>query len=294
MKKKKILEINRYSNNAEFQFKAGQRLFNSGQTDRAFSCLSKAVALEPYNADYKFSLACLLSEMSRHESSTALLLDILKNIDPGYTECYFGIGCNYFEKGNLEKAREHFEKYLHFDPTGQYVFDAHDVLYYLDIYGDSRLNGSLRRKAVKLAQKGEKLLLEGDPEKAAVLLDKALEYYPGLIGPRIILANIYFAQGDREKAISMAKSVLSLDSGNIEANCRLASFYAESGMKARYRKKIRELADMKPQDGKDWELLRETCLALGEKDILNRIGSDGGMQTEVIPLSGKRSEKYKL
>ena len=96
--------------------------------------LEKAVVTEPFNADFQFNYACVLAELKESKKSNLTLMNILKNIDPTLTECYFGIGCNYFDIGSLKKAKEYFEKYIYFDPTGQFVDEAYDIIYYLQIY----------------------------------------------------------------------------------------------------------------------------------------------------------------
>ncbi len=271
LKKRTTIAFDKYYKDARIHHRIGKKLFDSGRNESALHFLMRAVELDPYNAEYKFALACLFSEMDRLESSNELMTEIIKNIDPGFTECYFGIGCNFFEMGNLEKAREYFEKYLHFAPEGPLMYDVYDLLYCLGIYDESRVKGSIRRKAVRLSRKGEKLLQEENMEKAEKAFDMALECYPGLIGPRIHLSDIYFLQGKWEKAICMAKSILSLDPVNVEAHCRLALFYAAAGNKSRYAKQVKELQTLKPSNEKEMTILRETCSTLGEFATLRNI-----------------------
>jgi len=129
----KIIPLRR---SAEFYFKIAMKYANKKSIDKAVKYFEKAIEIEPFNAEYQFNLACILVEMKQVERSNEILLGILANIDPAVTECYFGIGCNYFDLGNFKKAKEYIEKYIINAPEGQFAEEAYDILYYLRIYYD--------------------------------------------------------------------------------------------------------------------------------------------------------------
>jgi tetratricopeptide (TPR) repeat protein len=137
MNKRKPIDLVSLRNDPEFYFKIGQKYVKKKSLGTALRFINRAVDIEPYNADYQFNFACLLAELKQPGKSNDILLSILKNIDPKLTECYFGIGCNYFDLADFIKAREYFEKYVYFDPDGQFIDEAYDILNYLQFYGDA-------------------------------------------------------------------------------------------------------------------------------------------------------------
>ena len=110
MKNKIERKIVKYRRDAELYFRVGTKYVDRRCFSSALKFISTAVEMEPFNADYKFNLACVLAELKDTKKSNTILKDILKNIDPTLSECYFGIGCNYFDMGSLKKAKEYFEK----------------------------------------------------------------------------------------------------------------------------------------------------------------------------------------
>ncbi|HEX3030252.1 MAG TPA: tetratricopeptide repeat protein [Clostridia bacterium] len=119
----------------EFFFKLGMKHANKKSFEKALKFISSAIALNPLNPDYQFNYACVLAELKETDKSTKVLKMILTNIDPEFYECYFCIGCNYFEKGKIKKAVEYFKKYISVDPEGQFAEEAHEIIFYLQAYG---------------------------------------------------------------------------------------------------------------------------------------------------------------
>jgi len=232
--------------------RAGTRLAYRKRFADALRYLNKAVDMEPFNADYKFNLACVLAELKETEKSTEILADIIKNIDPTFGECYFGMGCNYFDIGNFKKSREYFEKYIYYDPDGQFVDEAYDILYYLQIY-DAEFNFKRSRIISKLILQGKKLLDEGLYKKACLKLEKAVEIDPEMIVPRNYLALSCYLSGEVERAICLARSVLKLEADNAVAHCNLALFFAGKGCMDLYYRQLKILSKIKIKN-------KENCL----------------------------------
>ncbi len=134
MTKEKRENILLFRHDAELFFRVGIRYANREMFDLALKYFKKAIEAEPDNSDYQFNYGCVLAELKQIKESNSVLMNILRNIDPTLSECFFGIGCNYFEMGNLKRAKKYFEKYVDFDNEGEFAEEAHDILYYLEFY----------------------------------------------------------------------------------------------------------------------------------------------------------------
>lgn len=264
MKKKGLNNVIPFRDDTEFYFRIGIRYADHQRFDKALKYLTKAVEAEPYNADYLFNLAGVQAELKEVEKSNETLLNILKNIDPTLTECYFGIGCNYFDMENFKKAREYFEKYVYFEPEGAFADEVYDVLYYLQIYEDVGTGSKTNRIVTKLANEGKRLLGKGEYIKACEKLEKAIEIDPEVITPRNDLSLAYFLLGDENKSYSIAKSVLKLDPDDVFANCNIAMFHACSGKKESYEKQLKTLTRLELKEKDEVLKLLDTYIRLRE------------------------------
>lgn len=264
MKKKGINNVVPFRDDSEFYFRIGIRYADSQRFEKALKYLTKAAEIEPYNADYLFNLAGVLAELKQVEKSNEILLNILKNIDPTLTECYFGIGCNYFDMENFKKAREYFEKYVYFEPDGAFADEVYDVLYYLQIYEDVGTDTKTNRVVTKLANEGKRLLGKGEYQKACEKLEKAIEIDPEVISPRNDLSLAHFLMGDENKSYSIARSVLKLDPDDVFANCNIALFHASSGRKELYEKQLKTITRLELNEKDEVLKLLDTYIRLKE------------------------------
>ncbi len=271
MNKRKLINLAAVRNDPEFYFRIGQKYVKRKCLTTALKFIKKAVNIEPYNADYQFNYACLLAELKQPEKSNRILLDILKNIDPTFTECYFGIGCNYFDMADFKKAREYFEKYLYFDPEGQFAEEAYDVLCYLKFYGEGEPEKQENNSIARLIAEGKQFLNQGLYEKACLSLEKAIEIYPELISARNDLSLAYFYCGECEKAISIAKSVLLLDPENVHALCNLANFYHHMERTELLSKHVKALENLRVNERDELEVLLQTLKKFGRHAAIAKL-----------------------
>lgn len=229
MKRNKKENLVQYRQDADFFFKVGLKYTGRNQFLTAQRYLSKAVEIDRFNADYVFNLACVMAELKEAEKSNKLFSDIIKNIDPTFAECYFGIACNYFDSGNFKKAREYFDKYILFDNDGQFADDAYDIIHYLKIYEDIGYSQKRENTSLKVVHEGIELMKSALYNKAYSKLEKAVEVNPEAVIPRIYLALACYIQGDIDRAFSVTKSVLKLEANNVFAHCNLAILCAGIG-----------------------------------------------------------------
>lgn len=272
MRHKKIKNIVPYRSDAEFLYKIGIKYVDRKNFRTALKFLQKAADMEPYNADYLFNLACALAEIKDLVKSNHILASILKNIDPTFGECYFGLGCNYFDMGNLKKAKEYFQKYVYYEADGQFVDEAYDILYYLQIYDEIGPDSRKSRIAVQLTDEGISCLSQGNLEKACTKFEKALENDPHAIKARNILSLMCFINGEFNRAVSLARSVIKLDEQNLFANFLLLIYYEELGLKNIYGKQAEAVDKLKACRNEDILELIDICTKLkGSFNTLDRL-----------------------
>ncbi|MFA6309447.1 MAG: hypothetical protein WC677_06875 [Clostridia bacterium] len=269
--KKKIVPLKRDS---EFYFKVGMKYANKKSTVNALKYFRKAVEIEPFNADYQFNLACILVELKQVEKANEILLGILMNIDPTLTECYFGIGCNYFDLSDLKKAKEYIEKYIYFAPEGQFIEEAYDILYYLQIYYDMEA-GKNRGKSVSRIEDECKSLMDAcDYKKGCKKLEKLVQIQPDSVWTRNNLSVAYFFTGETDKAISIAKSVLRLKPKDFTALCNLGLFYSLLKKDELYKKQIELISKLEIENRNDLIKVIETFMQLKEQKLIIKMLSN--------------------
>lgn len=260
MEKEKVIS---YERSAELFFKAGLKYADRKQYDKALKLLNRAVQIEPFKSDYLFNLATIYAELRETDKSNAILVRILRDIDPTLTECYFAIGCNYFDSNNLKKAGEYFEKYVTYDPYGMFTEEAYDILYYIKFYENFPYRKRKRKSPTKLLQEGKKLLAEMRFDEATAKLEEALEEEPRAVEARNDLAVACFLSGDLKRAISLEKSVLILQPENMFSLCNLAVLYSYGRNTEQVKEQINLLTglnvDYKSQFQELTEMYRNLC-----------------------------------
>lgn len=304
--KKNVLEYNRAP---ELYFRVGLRHAGRQMYKNALRFLNEAASKEPYNADYQFNLACVLSELGETESSSEIFLSIVRNIDPTFSECYFGVACNFFDMGDYKKARDYFEKYILMDCDGELVDEAYDILQYLKLYGDpGEAEAKKGRTLERITSQAWKLLEAGEPGKAVKKLEKAIEENPAAVLQRIMLSVALHLAGEHERAGLLAGSALKLDGEKLLTHFVLGLIYASCKNDELYSKKMKEIRKLPPEHeavfaadrelflkltGLDGNLPEEARTALLEAmdakaptEGPSECGSEGG--GAVIPLSKKR------
>lgn len=258
-----------FKQDGELFYRIGVRYANKRLFNTSIKYLEKAVKMESFNADFQFNYACVLAELKESKKSNLTLLNILKNIDPTLTECYFGIGCNYFDLGSLKKAKEYFEKYIYFDPNGQFVDEAYDIIYYLQIYENVGPSKNSSKYFSKVAKEGKELLKSGQYSKACEKLEKTIEIDPESAEARNDLSIALYCRGEELRAISIAKSVLKLEENNVTANCNLLLFYATSRMLKEYNEQLKVVTALEANDKENFIKILDTFIKL--EDHLNII-----------------------
>lgn len=209
----------------------------------ALKYIDMALEGDAYNPDFLFNKACILVELKRTRESIKILNYIICNIDPTYTECYFGLGCNYYEIGNYVKSIQYFEKYVLMEGDGDFREDANEILVYMqyadedgsfnpDILTDFSESGQKRCRELsqRLHAAGSVYLKRGKYKEAIRQFEKSIMEYPETKSSRLRLSMAYYMNGQLALAKLLAGSVLKIQKSNSMAKLCLALYYSTEGM----------------------------------------------------------------
>ena len=72
--------------------------------------------------------AGLLTEIEHFDDSNEVLFTVLRKSGEHTSECYFGLGCNFYGLNDYKKATSTLNKYLSLSPKGEYAEDAEMML----------------------------------------------------------------------------------------------------------------------------------------------------------------------
>jgi tetratricopeptide (TPR) repeat protein len=223
-KRNKILQ---FSQDHDFYYRLAVKRALRRDYQGAFKYIETAVDKDKYNAEYLFNKACILVELKRTRESIKILNNIIWNIDPTFVECYFGLGCNYFEIGDYDKSLYNFEKYLLMENEGEFFEDAYEILYYMRFPGDIRnfdfdnqleagekAQKQRRDSSMKLHAAGSMYLHRGNYKEAIRQFERSIMAYPEIKSSRIRLSMAYYMTGQFALAKLLASSVLKIQKSN--------------------------------------------------------------------------------
>lgn len=232
-----------FERGAEFYFDLGYKYIQKGNLKTALRYIEKAVKLKPYDSFIQFNYAGLLAELGDLNRSTEVLVRIVKDLDPNYLECYFGLGCNYLQMQKIKKSAEYFSKYLEKDPDGEFAEEAEELLEMLTMIKDANnnLDDEELEKIYKVEEEAINHLEKREYDKAAEKFETVVEMLPNAIPARNNLSLAYYYLGYLDKAIELAREVLSYEEANVHANCNLAIFYNKQGVASWVEKQVREI-----------------------------------------------------
>ena len=249
--------------------------------------INLAIEKDEYNTDYLFNKACLLVELRRTRESIKLLNYIIWNIDPTYSECYFGLGCNFFELGDYEKSLHYFEKYVLMEADGEFCEDAYEILFYMRLPNetaefdlDSQLDMSEKARkrhrdsSMKLHAAGSMYLHRGNYKEAIRQFERSIMAYPEIKSSRIRLSMAYYMSGQLDMAKLLASSVLKMQKNHRMAKLCLALYYSTEGLTDMSERLINVFARMRgkkqcsAQEGEDHQFYEQMLMAAPVGDEL--------------------------
>ncbi|TVY10307.1 tetratricopeptide repeat protein [Paenibacillus cremeus] len=216
---------------ATFFFEKAVQSLDRYHYDKALKYFRRAAEYEPENPVNHCNLAGLLSEMGNYEESNRILQNVLDQIDPAMTECYFYMANNFANMENYESAEKAIIHYLENDPTGQFLEESEEMMELLSYELDrpTKLTTIKSREGMFEHDRARSLLEEGRFSEAVRLLEKIIKKHPDFMAARNNLALAYYYMGHFDKSVQMIRQVLEMEPGNLHALCNLAIFYQHFG-----------------------------------------------------------------
>ena len=118
---------------SNYYFQKGSYYHQKNKLSKALLFLKKAIEIEPDNAHHHYNLACLLSKTSQLKEANRIFKHIIRNLDPGMTECYFLMAINYGLLEDLTRTKQCLRKYLQFATEGDIAEEARDLLQAMEV-----------------------------------------------------------------------------------------------------------------------------------------------------------------
>ncbi|MGE5631058.1 MAG: tetratricopeptide repeat protein [Caulobacteraceae bacterium] len=291
-----------FERGAEFYFDIGYKYIQKGSLKTAVRYIEKAVKLKPYDSFIQFNYAGLLAELGDIDQSTEVLINIVKDLDPNYLECYFGLGCNYLQMQKLKKSAEYFSMYLEKDPDGEFAEEAEELLEMLTMIKDANnnLDDEELEKIYKIEEEAINHLEKREYDKAAQKFETVVQMLPNAVPARNNLSLAYYYLGRIDKAIELAKEVLTYEESNVHANCNLAIYYNKQGIVNWVEKQVREIKKVVTDNEDYLYKIADTYGSLGRhvdayknyKKLLT-VNSDNPMYLHYAAISAFNCKKYK-
>lgn len=233
---------------ATFFFEKAVQSLDRYHYDKALKYFKRAAEYEPENPVNHCNLAGLLSEMGNYEESNRILQNVLDQVDPSMTECYFYMANNFANMENYESAEKAIVHYLENDPNGQFLEESEEMIELLSYELDRKteLTTIKSREGLFEHDRARSLLEEGKFAEAVRIMEKIIKKNPDFMAARNNLALAYYYMGHFDKSVDMIKQVLEMEPGNLHALCNLAIFYQHFGDKEKLGELLQLLRKLYP------------------------------------------------
>lgn len=178
----------------------------------AAELLRRAMEKEPDNERVLLDLAKTYTEIGCAALSNRLLLRVLRN-NPDNKECFYEMGCNYYNMQAWAQAHDCLSMYLRACPLGKYRKEANDMILFLYIQQNSRVERRIQR-ATQAYEAGKHTL-------AARLMRRTFAVSPLNGDAHAVAAFLQLSDGNAESALGLARHAVRLDRHNTRALCAM-------------------------------------------------------------------------
>lgn len=204
----------------DYYYKKSIQAMNSGQMDKAYKYLQRAVDLSPDDPMILLQLAIVELEGQGFEEAYDLLRRAYQ-LDPNEPEIIFYMaevsGC----VGIIQDAKRFAEQYLEMEPEGAYADEAAEILDFVAFEHNEyeELEGS--GEDLYRQEQARRCMEKGDFPEAINILEQLVEDRPEFWSAYNNLALAYFYVGEAEQAKAILNKVLRENKGNLHALCNL-------------------------------------------------------------------------
>ena len=108
-------------------FDKGNDLYTEGKKEEAISAFKKALEIQPDYLPATFNMAIAMGDLERYDEALEVLQEVIDK-DASIAEAYNSLGYVHYKKGDLEQARENFEKALEINPDYQQARNSLSIL----------------------------------------------------------------------------------------------------------------------------------------------------------------------
>ncbi|MEG0449390.1 MAG: tetratricopeptide repeat protein, partial [Lysinibacillus sp.] len=224
MEKKRLKEkqtnIVSFIPNGDYYYKKSIQAMNSGQMEKAYKYIRRAVDLSPEDAMILLQLAIIELGNQNFEEAYELLQRAYR-IDPDEAEIIFYMaevsGCI----GMIHDAKRFAESYLEMEPEGPYAEEASEILEFVEFEQEGNLELEGTGEDLYKQEQARRCMEKGDFAEAIEMLEALIEEKPDFWSAYNNLALAYFYVGEPEEAKALLNQVLCDNSGNLHAICNL-------------------------------------------------------------------------
>lgn len=243
-----------------------QALSKADSNDLPGACASyqMALRLEPDNPEYILGMAEMLTGMGRFDDSNRVLLRYFPEEKDRPTECYFGMGCNFYGLMEYGNARNALERYLDLEPEGMFAYDAYDMLDALESYGEENMSEVTVLQKEEALEKARQRMAEGELDQAETLLEKELEVRPDHMAARCDLALVWYCRQEKKRAEAALEQVLQEAPEHVQARCTRALLRQSNHDMQGAMEDAQALREMTIEDMDDLHRASLTLMELGD------------------------------
>jgi len=218
---------------------------NRGEKEKEEALLIKAIAGNPNNILFRYSLASLYAETKNFQLAEKHLKEIV-NIEPEQFSHRKGLGVFYAKTDQLNKAEKIFRQAI--------ADDESDVQRYLSFV--------------------EFVLVKYGEDKAITEIDEFVKIEPDLYDLKFVQASIYRRVGDVSKAKSILNNIInnkSYDVEGVKARTTLAAYLIEEGKKEEAERYVEDVLSEYP--GNIDALFLSSKLAIAKHDLVTAVNN---------------------
>lgn len=226
-------------------------LVKTGQRDQAVEWVNKLIALDPKDPEARALLANLYSVMERYGEAAEIYQAILVD-DPQNFNVRLLLGGLYARLHDYEKARQVLEKLVELNP------DSYAGFYYLaKLYQEMRLFDKAAEVFAKalalnwspmLAYEAAELYEQGKryPEAIAVY-QRLIAEDPSDERARSFLANVYFRQGEVDKALKEMEDLRDISANPVKVELAICRILLDAGRRLEAVTRLNAILKKDPQ-----------------------------------------------